>query len=492
MIIFKYSDVLDVIEDIMNDFDFNTDLDLSSISPHSVYSSSSFDHTDSYEDIKDDLYSLPNAMTTTTNLYQTTDPMLCTTELPPLQLTQSPQHSPNGIQLSPQVSNTPITYQQQQPPQPQPHILQPQIQKPQIPIQPAPVPQQPLTMQQQSPQTTRLLQSKSKQQMQPTIKAVPILKSKPIQQAKQLIQSVPTQLISLQGVAGNKQQLLFQTNPTTVMYTTNGNGTVTNGQQQNVHLVNINSTLLTTTSTRIPVVLDTADKVPISRIVVPKVKEVKRSAHNAIERRYRTSINDKIIELKDMVVGESAKLNKSAILKKAVEKIRELQRDNYELKVENQRLKRDLLNVRDGTTLKQLLVGSNTSSKKSKENYFASATPHVPSPPMMTPPRSDESNPGSSPPYSDSSLPPSPYSSGKEDTEMKQSTTVRGMTPHSRLTLCIFMFAVLAFNPFAKFLSSSSGSNAETYDSDAGVYSSRRLAGEDECKCMRFYEKTIF
>lgn len=41
---------------------------------------------------------------------------------------------------------------------------------------------------------------------------------------------------------------------------------------------------------------------------VPKVKEVKRSAHNAIERRYRTSINDKIIELKNMLVGYDAKV----------------------------------------------------------------------------------------------------------------------------------------------------------------------------------------
>lgn len=70
------------------------------------------------------------------------------------------------------------------------------------------------------------------------------------------------------------------------------------------------------------------EKVQISRInsstpaAVPKVKEVKRSAHNAIERRYRTSINDKIIELKNMVVGVDAKLNKSAILRKTIEYIR--------------------------------------------------------------------------------------------------------------------------------------------------------------------------
>jgi hypothetical protein len=61
-------------------------------------------------------------------------------------------------------------------------------------------------------------------------------------------------------------------------------------------------------------VLD-ADKLPINRIAAiapqvrePKVKEGKRNAHNAIERRYRTSINDKIVELKNMIVGNDAKV----------------------------------------------------------------------------------------------------------------------------------------------------------------------------------------
>lgn len=67
--------------------------------------------------------------------------------------------------------------------------------------------------------------------------------------------------------------------------------------------------------TSIPLVLDTENKVAINRIAPmqttkePKVKEVKRSAHNAIERKYRTSINDKIIELKNIIVGVEAKVN---------------------------------------------------------------------------------------------------------------------------------------------------------------------------------------
>lgn len=86
--------------------------------------------------------------------------------------------------------------------------------------------------------------------------------------------------------------------------------------------------------------LDT-EKVQINRIntnthvAVPKVKEVKRSAHNAIERRYRTSINDKIIELKNMVVGLDAKLNKSAILRKTIDYIRYAKKslNNFALKI---------------------------------------------------------------------------------------------------------------------------------------------------------------
>lgn len=73
--------------------------------------------------------------------------------------------------------------------------------------------------------------------------------------------------------------------------------TVSTNAMQSVQLINTSTgTILT--------------QVPVSTIMVkqeherpPKVKEVKRSTHNAIERRYRTSINDKIVELKNMLVG---------------------------------------------------------------------------------------------------------------------------------------------------------------------------------------------
>lgn len=100
----------------------------------------------------------------------------------------------------------------------------------------------------------------------------------------------------------------------TVMYTTtplaSGTTATTNATANRLHTL-VNGQIV---ATGIPFVLDTENKVAINRmtnqnnIKEPKVKEVKRSAHNAIERKYRTSINDKIIELKNIVVGVDAKV----------------------------------------------------------------------------------------------------------------------------------------------------------------------------------------
>ena len=75
---------------------------------------------------------------------------------------------------------------------------------------------------------------------------------------------------------------------------------------------NANNTIVTTAS--IPVQVVDTDKLPINRISPKSTgpqppKGEKRTAHNAIEKKYRLSINDKILELKDLVVGTEAKVH---------------------------------------------------------------------------------------------------------------------------------------------------------------------------------------
>lgn len=57
------------------------------------------------------------------------------------------------------------------------------------------------------------------------------------------------------------------------------------------------------------------EKVPIKQVpggvkqLEPPKEGERRTTHNIIEKRYRSSINDKIIELKDLVMGTDAKVS---------------------------------------------------------------------------------------------------------------------------------------------------------------------------------------
>lgn len=152
----------------------------------------------------------------------------------------------------------------------------------------------------------------------------------------------------------------------------------------------------------------------------PPVVE-KRSAHNAIERRYRSSINDKIIELKDMIVGPEAKLNKSAILRKAVEYIRHMQAQNVKLKQENAALK-----------LAANAAGINLSN-------LASPSPMSNMTQDNTPPNSD---------YASSVASSPDQSAGHSPPASPQFLTTDG----SKMVLCVFVLALLAYNPFGSLL----------------------------------------
>lgn len=189
-----------------------------------------------------------------------------------------------------------------------------------------------------------------------------------------------------------------------------------------------------------------------------QVKELKRSTHNAIEKRYRSSINDKIIYLKNMVVGEAGKLNKSAVLQKTLDLIDNLKRENHELKAENKYLREvmdneNIMYDRNSSALKHLLLQRPSQHKRRYTQSSSSSS--VLSGVHTPPPTSDESNPSLSPNRSES-MPSSPLAEDEITAEISMDNesfvSSRGMSTHSRLALCVFMFAIVTINPLAKLL----------------------------------------
>ncbi|XP_015732133.1 sterol regulatory element-binding protein 1 isoform X4 [Coturnix japonica] len=215
----------------------------------------------------------------------------------------------------------------------------------------------------------------------------------------------------------------------------------------------------------VPLVVD-AEKLPINRLApsgkaaLLQSKGEKRTAHNAIEKRYRSSINDKIVELKDLVVGTEAKLNKSAILRKAIEYIRFLQQSNQKLKQENLSLK---MAVQKSKSLKDLVASCSAGPKAEAPMEVAKAEVME----MLTPPPSDVGSPsrgsplslsGGSSNSSSDSEPDSPLCNhGKVKQEHPPpSPGSQGMLDRSRMALCAFVFLCLSFNPLASLLRGSS------------------------------------
>lgn len=214
-------------------------------------------------------------------------------------------------------------------------------------------------------------------------------------------------------------------------------------------------------------------KLPIARWTEFKPKEGKRSAHNAIEKKYRRSINDRIDELKEMLVGEKGKMNKSAVLRKAVDRIRDLQQENLQLR---RMLAQRGVQVTGGTqphaSLRMLL-------EDQQHQHPTMESIHLP----CSPPRSDESDPSYSPRSSTGSQDDSDKDSDSEEPPSPKMR--RGMTTNKRTMVCMFMFAVLAFNPFGglwnRFEGRGGGLEDDTMNGGEGMGTIRRnILGSDE------------
>uniref|UniRef100_A0A673KN58 Sterol regulatory element-binding protein 1 n=1 Tax=Sinocyclocheilus rhinocerous TaxID=307959 RepID=A0A673KN58_9TELE len=209
-------------------------------------------------------------------------------------------------------------------------------------------------------------------------------------------------------------------------------------------------TILTT----VPLMVDT-EKLPISRITISGKlgglphKGEKRTAHNAIEKRYRSSINDKIIELKDLVAGTEAKLNKSSVLRKAIDYVRYLQQSNQKLKQENMALK---MSIQKNKSLKDLVI------------MEVDVKPEIP-----TPPASDVGSPQSSGPFSHHGSDSEPDSSMEEDNKVAETLPeAGGMLDRSRMALCAFTLLFLSFNPLASLLCGGWSSSGTTVSGHTG------------------------
>ncbi|XP_067279211.1 sterol regulatory element-binding protein 1 isoform X1 [Pseudorasbora parva] len=273
-----------------------------------------------------------------------------------------------------------------------------------------------------------------------SISASPILTSSspPTQTIAPQVQQVPV-LLQPQFIKADSL-LLTTLKPDVSMVTTVASPCITTlatstAPIQNTSLQALMSggTILTT----VPLMVDT-EKLPINRIAISGKpggqphKGEKRTAHNAIEKRYRSSINDKIIELKDLVAGTEAKqLNKSAVLRKAIDYIRYLQQSNQKLKQENMALK---MSIQKNKSLKDLVT------------MEVDVKPEIP-----TPPASDVGSPQSSGAYSHHGSDSEPDSPMGEDSKPVMERA-GGMLDRSRMALCAFTLLFLSFNPLASLL----------------------------------------
>ncbi|XP_004558426.3 sterol regulatory element-binding protein 1 [Maylandia zebra] len=311
-------------------------------------------------------------------------------------------------------------------------------------------------------------------QLQGLTTASPLLTtstSPPVQTVAAHVQQVP---VLLQPQFIKAESLLLTTlKPDPCMVTTVASptslATTTPAQSTSLQAFMGGGTFLTT----VPVMVD-AEKLPINRIAISGKpagqphKGEKRTAHNAIEKRYRSSINDKIMELKDLVAGTDAKLNKSAVLRKAIDYIRYLQQTNQKLKQENMTLK---MAAQKNKSLKDLVAMEVDGQADVKSE-------------LPTPPASDVGSPTSFSHCGSDSEPDSPMG---EDTKPNigtpdQSTaggSAVGMLDRSRMALCAFTFLFLSLNPLAALFCSSGSSSSGNTEAVSTHHAGRTVLGVD-------------
>jgi len=209
-----------------------------------------------------------------------------------------------------------------------------------------------------------------------------------------------------------------------------------------------------------------------SMVVGKKLKPHKRTSHNAIERKYRSSINDKITELKNKVAGPNVKLQKSGILRKALEFIGNIEATNRKLVEENNMLRSALktisMNSNNQSVIESVIRGVNyntstspssdtgspcffnTPSPSSSENTFS----------MSNTDSSNDSSPTSTPMASPQ---PSSVKRASTYTNKSSSNKKQASSDRSRVILCAILLSVLVFNPFGLIMSPPKQSSLDSF-----------------------------
>nr|XP_057905878.1 sterol regulatory element-binding protein 2 [Doryrhamphus excisus] len=165
----------------------------------------------------------------------------------------------------------------------------------------------------------------------------------------------------------------------------------------------------------------------------------RRTTHNIVEKRYRSSINDKIVELKDLVMGSDVKMHKSGVLSKAIDCIKYLKQVNHKLRQENLTLR--MANQRN----KPEILSEDMEPKEDMG--------------MISPPASDSGSPRQYSPYSLDSEPGSPLLDHDLMKCEPDSPSSVGVMDRSRLLLCALTFFCLSLNPLPSLLGAESSSS---------------------------------
>ena len=213
-----------------------------------------------------------------------------------------------------------------------------------------------------------------------------------------------------------------------------------------------------------------ANHATLPPLTAKRNKVSKRTSHNAIEKKYRSSINDKILELKNRVAGPNIKLQKSGILRKALDFINNMEEDNRRLKCENNTYRSALqtiqLNSTNLTVIQSVLNNLNSSFEKTFVD-----TPMPNTPPSSSPSDGDsrfstsDSDIASNNSFSFSSSSPksdiiisakkaSSNNNKRESPKSNKRIKKEPMSDTSRVMLCMVVMSVLFFNPFNLIISS--------------------------------------